>query len=55
MMCVRVDGDVIGIDDRAADLLGLSLVDSTRLFYTYNDETALRILASYIEQAEAEQ
>lgn len=55
MQCVAIDGEFVSIDDRAAELLGLSLVDSTRLFYTYDNGAALRILASYIEQAETEQ
>lgn len=52
MESVAVDGKFIGIDDRAAQLLGLSLIESTKLFYTYDNEAALRILASYVEESE---
>jgi hypothetical protein len=54
MTNVVVDGTSMDEEDRARSLLGLDWVDANTLFYNFNDVEALGLLASYIDQAEAE-
>ena len=49
---VRVGGQDMDVDDRAAQLLGFNDYDANRLFYCMNDELALDQLAAFIEEAE---
>lgn len=49
---VFVDGHPVDLIDRAAEVLGLSDHDAVSLFFTYDDASALTMLAGAIEDAE---